>query len=386
MKEIWKNLKEYPNLGTRHQSKIKRIRENTNNEIKENLWIDKNTDNETTRYDTYNINKDISNNSYNIPEEPYYLINESELNIFKYLNKWYNEEIYIKMFWYPKNIITFWNWEILYTTNCLTKNDRKYVIWYIQKWNELKLRLFYKSKSEWARRACPWAREKWWYSKWEDIPNSSYETTTKISHEIECKFDSLPKENTNFDPIKEPADLCWYEILEMEMNNEINVEKLFNGYPNATCDSFYKKSTPEIIDMYKHLWKNFNLNNMQLLEWCWYAYEHHYLWTIEVEIWRLLHNWKYLDFYFAKAKNDPLNKVRIEEVSYPNAKFTSFWIYEKIINAAPLTWKPIEYTVRAPEDMKWNPKFPGSNYVDIRDLYQENPIIKWFKNKQKFIK
>ena len=353
-----KNLEKKSNINTKEKGEAEKIWKNTENKIKEILNI-------PTKTDT--------------PEVTYYNIDESDLNTIKNLQKWYNENVYLKIFWEPQNVITFWDWNVLYTTNCLNKNDRKYIIWYIQKWNELKLRLFYKSKSEWARRSCPWAREGWWYSKWEDIPNSSYETSTKISYEIGCKFNALPQENIDTDPIKGPSDSCWYEILETEMNSEIHIEKLFKGYPNATCDSFSKKSVPEIINMYEHLWENFDINNMQYLKWCWYTYEHHYLWTIEVEIWRLFHNWKYLDFYFAKVKNDPVNRVRIEEVSYPEAKITSFWIYNKTINAAPLTWKPIEYSIHVPDDMKWNIKFPWSKYIDIRDLYQQNPLIKRFK-------
>ena len=131
--------------------------------------------------------------------------------------------------------------------------------------------------------------------------------------------------------------------------------------------------------MYKRLWKDFNLNDMRLLEWRWYTYEHQFLWTIEVQVCRLNYKWEDIDFHFAREKNDPFNRVRIEQLTYAEAKVNSFWVYDRQINASPLTWKPIEYDSRVPDDMRKNEKFAGSNYIDVRDLYQENPIIKWFK-------
>ena len=311
------------------------------------------------------------------------VMDNSEYNIFRELRQWNDEYIYLQYFWEPKNIIKLWKWQKLYVTNCLVHNGRKYIIWYIKKWNKIRVRLFYKSLSEWARRACPWLRTDRWYSKWENIPNSSYETTTKVSHETEYIFDNLPEENTDYNPIRKPVKdkHCRFEFLEAEMNDEIKIDKLFKEYKNNTCSSFAGRPSQDVINMYKNLWKNFNLEDMEFLEWEWYTYEHQYLWTIEVQICRLKYNWKYINFHFAKAKDDPKNRVRIEQISYADARITSFWIYDKQINAAPLTWKPIEYACfqarQVPSDREWERYW--EDYMDIRDLYQENPIIKQFK-------
>ena len=116
-------------------------------------------------------------------------IQQPELNMIRNLNKGKNEQIYLKEFGEPKNIITLWNWEDIYVSNCLIQWSRKYIVWYVKKWNELKVRLFYRSNSEWIWRACPWERPDWAFSKGEDIPNFSYETTTRVPNELQYKFD-----------------------------------------------------------------------------------------------------------------------------------------------------------------------------------------------------
>ena len=303
-------------------------------------------------------------------------IQEYELNMLRELNKWRNEQTYLNEFGEPKNVIPLWNGENLYVSNCLQLGSRKYIVWYIQKWREMKLRLFYRSKSEGVRRSCPWERPGWGFSKWEDIPNSSYETTTRVHQHLQYKFDSLPTEATHSNPIL--LEWVWYNILEPEMITEIKVDKLINSPKNDTVDYFRGHNSTEIKNMYKKLWSKVNISWMNIIEWKWYTYEHQYLWTIEVKVCRLNYHWKDLDFSFAKVKDDPKNRVWIEEVSYADAKISSFWIYDKQINAAPLTWKPIDYTQQVPYDMQWNEKIWGS-YIDIRDLYQENPFIKKFK-------
>ncbi len=317
-------------------------------------------------------------------------ITESQLNTLRNLNRWRNEQIYLNEFGEPKNVISLWNGENLYVSNCLQSGSRKYIVWYVQKWWEMELRLFYRSKSEWAWRSCPWVREKFigddgqflwwgWYSKWENIPNSSYETTTRVLKELQYKFDNLPTDIIRRDPI----DLAWvtFNALEPEMASEIKIDKLFNWLSNSTVDYIKGNTAAEVKDMYRRLGVGVDTSGMKIVEWKWYTYEHQYLWTIEVKVCRLNYNWKDLDFSFAKVKNDPQNRVRIEEVNYADAKVSSFWIYNKQINAAPLTWKPIDYANerhwQVPKDQNWTRYW--WTYMDIRDLYQENPIIKRFK-------
>ena len=165
------------------------------------------------------------------------------------------------------------------------------------------------------------------------------------------------------------------------MKSEVKINKLFTNSPeNSTVRYIMGHNTAEIKDMYRRLGRNANLKWMKIGKW--YTYEHQYLWTIQVEIWTLNINWKNINFYFARAKNDPQNRVRIEEVKYADAKINSFWIYDKQINASPLTWKPIDYAQQVPIDMQWNQRI-WWDYIDIRDLYQENPIIRRYKELSK---
>ena len=303
-------------------------------------------------------------------------IQQPELNMIRNLNKGKNEQIYLKEFGEPKNIITLWNWEDIYVSNCLIQWSRKYIVWYVKKWNELKVRLFYRSNSEWIWRACPWERPDWAFSKGEDIPNFSYETTTRVPNELQYKFDSLELESTNSNPIT--IEWVWYNALLPEMISEVEINKLFNGPENSTARYMMGNNSIDVKNMYRNLWKGINLNEMKIIKWKWYTYKHEYLWTIEVQVWTLKRNWKDINIYFAHEKNDPQNRVRVEEVRYTDAQINSFWIYDKQINASPLTWKPIDYTQQVPTDMQWNQKI-WTNYIDIRDLYQENPIIMKYK-------
>jgi hypothetical protein len=106
-----------------------------------------------------------------------------------------------------------------------------------------------------------------------------------------------------------------------------------------------------------------------------YSYEHTYLWKVNVEAYTMDRNWESILVYFSKSEKD--NKVWIENVTYLDAKINSFWTYDKQINASPLTAKPIDYKSQAPSDL--SSKSYWSDYIDIRDLYQENPIIRKYK-------
>lgn len=320
-------------------------------------------------------------------------ITNNDLSILDSLNKWNEEEIYLNEYWLPKNVIWLWNWNELYVTNCLKYWGRTHIVWYVNEWWKMKLRLFYRSNSEWARRACPWkitGRKSNWkiatgYSKWERIKNSSYETTTKVAPEIQNIFDALPQETSKSNPITlewmDPnlQKKIWDVILEKEMADNIKITKLFEEYPDHTVKAVMDHNSQDVKRMYENLWQEFDLSEMEIVEWKWYTYEHPFLWNIDVTVCSVNINWVDLYFSFARAMNDPQNRVRIEEVRYADAELTSFWIYNKQINAAPLTWKPIDYDHQVPKDMRNNEKI-GWTYIDIRTLYQGNPFILKFKD------
>ena len=290
----------------------------------------------------------------------------------------------------PQNKIDLWNWNFLFVSDkIIIKDWRPIIIWYSMENWLLNLRLFYRSNSEWCWRACPWKRSIGGYSKWEFINNYSYETTTKIDGRVWKAFDSLNQVTYDGDPINDISNeisnkrhesliKMWHEILEEEMKASINVDvKLFKD--NTSAADFYEgKKTSKVIKWYSKcipLWLDYkHMENNQEKT---YSYKHDYLWYVNVQVFTMKWNWIYLDFHFARAENSP-TKVRIENVVRSDAKINSFWVYDKQVNAWPLVAKPIDYVTQVPKnrngDRYWD------SYMDIRDLYQWNPIIQWYKN------
>ena len=291
---------------------------------------------------------------------------------------------YFEIYWKPEHKIEIGNGVILETTNVIKQGSRQYLIWYVKKGSDLHLRLFYRSNSEGVWRSCPWNRLDRGFSKWENIPNYSYETTTRVDPRIGKQFDNLPVTTYEggINPILGPSGVEPYERyqsftpLRKEMISEINVEKL-SRYNNAV-EFYMNKDSSDVILAYNSLeipWLDYKA--MSPKSWANYSYQHDFLWNVEVEVYSMQYNGNPVDIHFARAKHSP-DKVRIENIVYSDAKLNSFGTYDKQINAGPLTAKPIDYDSQVPFDMRWNPHL-WRDYIDIRDLYQGNPIIKQYK-------
>ena len=291
---------------------------------------------------------------------------------------------YFEIYWKPKHKIEIGNGVILETTNVIKQGSRQYLIWYVKKGSDLHLRLFYRSNSEGIWRSCPWNRLDRGFSKWEEIPNYSYETTTRVDPRLGKQFDNLPVTTYEggINPISGPSGVKVYERyqsftpLRKEMISEINVEKL-SRYDNAV-EFYINKHSSEVTSAYDSLeipWLDYKA--MSPKSWANYSYQHDFLWNVEVEVYSMQYNGKPVDIHFARAKQSP-DKVWIENIVYSDAKLNSFGTYDKQINAGPLTAKPIDYDSQVPFDMRWNPHLWG-HYIDIRDLYQGTPIIKQYK-------
>lgn len=228
--------------------------------------------------------------------------------------------------------------------------------------------------------------EKTWkyiYSKAQSITNSSYETTTKVDPRIWETFDTLTEIPYEYGcPIMESGAI-WNEILWEEMKASIRVDKkLFPELDNSAVNFYMGRRRSDVTAWYNRLVPNWlDFQNMRLNPWKSYTYKHDYLWTVNVQVCTIKRNWIDLDFHFARATNSP-NKVRIENVVYSDAKINSFWVYDKQVNAGPLVAKPIDYATagarQVPIDR--NGVRYWSSYMDIRDLYQWNPIIQWYKS------
>ena len=291
---------------------------------------------------------------------------------------------YFEIYWKPEHKIEIGNGVILETTNVIEQGSRKYLIWYVKKGSDLHLRLFYRSNSEGVWRSCPWNRLDSMFSKWEEILNSSYETTTRVDPRIGKQFDNLPVTTYEggINPISGHSGVEPYERyqsftpLRKEMISEVNVKKL-SRYDNAV-EFYMGKESSDVILAYNSLeipWLDYKA--MSPKSWANYSYQHDFLWNVEVEVYSMQYNGKPVDIHFARSEQSP-DKVWIENIVYSDAKLNSFGIYDKQINAGPLTAKPIDYESQVPFDMRWNPHLWG-HYIDIRDLYQGNPIIKQYK-------
>lgn len=342
----------------------------------------------------------------------------------------------------PTNKINLWNGKILYITNILKGLYRKEIIWYIQYGDCIDLRMFYKSGSEWVWRSCPWVREDEQFSKWEKIKDYCYETTTMVMHKLWEVFNKQICINMGEteDPIDSTLNVFWYNFLSKKMEKEVQVDVMFPGsyicdimgnidldkvsgdhpmsgslqeikdeiadkqksWKNRSCVFhstnkmfFYRdkggktKALPpsfikEVYGQIKPMWLDY-LWMKKVYDWS-YSYNHEKLWKVITDIYQAKWNWKLINILFSKTEKEP-NKVWIQEIQYADAKVNSFWIINNPINAAPLTWKPIEYWDNTPyladvgfwSDTDTEVSFRNWDYVDIRQLYQDNPIIKHYK-------
>ena len=267
--------------------------------------------------------------------------------------------------------------------------EHDYIVWYCFLWDELRARTFWRSNSEWCRRAWLWEETSSNYSisisKWQSIKNATYETTTKIDYIIAKELDKINlvvKSDLHSDPYSSlPINgrkIC--SILTPQMVKEIKIDKLYEKYPFLSSCGII---TWQDINVIKQWFKNIklkwiNLASMKLKKDWIYSYKHKFLWIIDVHICEIDWNGTLINIHFAKSRSNNPEKVWIDDMTYPDAKINSFWTHDRQINAAPLTAKPIEYKSQSPKWMEvWHQTFEW--YVDIRDLYQENPLIRRFK-------
>lgn len=352
----------------------------------------------------------------------------------------------------PNNKVDLWNWNILYTTDRLIRDNHKIlwywiwwyherIIWYIKIWGEYKLRMFYKSKSEWIWRACPWERNDWGYSKWETIDNFQYETTTKVVPLLWVVFDNYGINQCLKSPYEDPIDKSedlWKLLLEKDLKKEIKVDTLFSSkelmdyliyrlwtltlnnkvketdkskisnlikhYQKLEDSNSVLPSTSEIMrdkikwnkvpisfeitkwifDKLVPMWLNYS--EMYKVKWENYKCNHIDFWEININVYETTRNWKKVKIHFWSVKNNHPEKIWIDNITYSDDEVSSFWTYKNPINAAPLVGKPADYDDQSPDfwEKIMDYKLPSWN-MDIRDVYQDNPIIKHYKKLEKLL-
>ncbi len=289
-------------------------------------------------------------------------------------------------FGWPHHKVEF-DGHVMYMTDIIQVKDRKFLVWYNNTWE---VRMFYRSWSESEWRSCPWVRGDHQLSKGEWIPGSCYETTTKIKQEINNFFDTFSViKNTN-DPIHYSMNFPSVKDIgfgSMETSTEFNIEwmikettitRLFKKYSMAV--TFYKWKT---IDQVKLDYKNLqvdglDLKSMKIDSKKWYTFYHDLLESnVNVDVVDMNLNGLGITVHFARADDRP-DKVFITNIIRNDAKINSFGMYDKQLNAGPLTAKPIDYEEQAPY-IPNSKTFKDGIYRDIRDLYQETPLIKEYK-------
>lgn len=256
---------------------------------------------------------------------------------------------------------------------------RDYLVGYTADWE---IRLFYKSQSEGIRRSCDWLRTGWGYSKWERIENYSYETTTQVEHQIGEFFDNLPQRTSwvdNMDPFIVIANKYGYipNLLRPSLQTRVQVEKIGKFEHNNAVSYYQYKSVDAVQEFYRNLKTDITLTWISET----YSFKHPDLWEIHVDIAKAkLKDGTDIEIHFWHAVNDNPNSVFIIRWDYTEWDVNSFGIRSNQLNLWPLWAKPIDYTSQAPIDWRSNNfKRYGEDYVDIRSLYQEMPLIKSYK-------
>lgn len=268
--------------------------------------------------------------------------------------------------------------ETVYLSDVFNK-WKDYLVGYTADWE---IRLFYKSESEGLRRSCDWIRSDWAYSKWERIENYSYETTTQVEHSIGEFFDSLPQRKSwidSQDPFTVIANKYGHipNILRPSLQTGVQVEKIGKFEHNNAVKYYQYKSVNAVQEFYRNLKTDITLSWISET----YSFQHPGLWEIHVDIVKAkLKDGTDIELHFWHAVNDNPNSVFIIRWDYLEWDVNSFGIKSKQLNLWPLWAKPIDYTSQVPIDwMSNNFKRYGENYVDIRPLYQEMPLIKSYK-------
>lgn len=295
----------------------------------------------------------------------------------------------------------------LHLTNQLQKWDRLFLVWYTEDGN---IRMFYKSLSEWFWRSCPGvsssSKQYVIFSKAGFLENSSYESTTPIDEGLNTIFNTFPIEPCPaLDPITLSMDIWGFEYNKPEMEQETHITAMFPNLPRDAM-SFYQDAPSEAV---KNFYTSFHIpemdmENMHTIPQKNYSFHHNYLWLVEVEVMRAKRNDQDIDIHFAIPEKDS-EKIYINKIIPSDAFINSFGIYNRQLNIWPLAIKPIDYEDQLPEDFKWAiknykylihipkyqqkaqeivRKFPivethFGNYYDIRELFQETPLIKSYK-------
>ena len=179
-----------------------------------------------------------------------------------------------------------------------------------------------------------------------------------------------------------------YRFKISKPTNEVNRIDITEWNSNHSFADFrYEKlniqETKNLFSDTKILWLNMNFSKIKK----WDNIEHKYLWVVNIDIAETKLDWKDVEILFAKSQENP-DLVWVEDIRYKDTEMNSFWFSSEKIEWWLLTAKPIEYTTQIPKWFRYNNNLQRygsgpSEYTDIRELMQWNPLIQSYKRQLK---
>lgn len=305
----------------------------------------------------------------------------------------------------PKYIITI-EWRTFYLSDPHS-SGRDTIIWYTKDDNWfLQARLFYFSVSWWNRHCSPWfdaggGR----YSKWEFVPNMSYEKWTIVWDWLQ---NSLEQINSTVNPINW-VDVDWIytdtywsinhsaytrgnpnTLPSKQFANEISVcSDLVANWKNKFESFFSQWSSLESIDRkFSSIdISNFDFTNAKITEWS-YS-KHAVMWDVKSYVMTCNYrsndskfNWRPVEIIVQHSTTEPW-LLRVENLQFSDSKTTSFWNTSDQLSWWVLTAKPWEYKQRLPSSITFDSSVSEYKpYKDIRWFMQKNPLLQIFRSRK----
>ena len=268
------------------------------------------------------------------------------------------------------------DWLEFFLSDCYQGLGRPWIVGYT---TTGEVRLFYRSISEGIWRSTD-GSDGPTISKAQYLPNGSYETTTQVDFRLGKIFDKIPLQTMPW--MQSPwrwlltfgrkygfkRDIKYF--LRPSLEREI---KIYWGKRSAV--NYYKKrDMAEVKKGYENY--NIKLQLEKIIDS--YTFSHELLGDIHVDIVRGNIQGQDVNIHFGHAVNNDPNSVFIIRWDFADSKLNTFWIPSKQLNLGPLVAKPLDYIVQAPRGRQYLKDY--GDYVDIRPLYQNTPLIKQYKS------
>ena len=269
------------------------------------------------------------------------------------------------------------DWLEFFLSDCYQELGRPWIVGYT---TTGEVRLFYRSISEGIWRSTD-GSDGPTLSKAQYLPNGSYETTTQVDFRLGKIFDKIPHMQ-RMPWMQSPwrwlltfgskygfkRDIKYF--LRPSLEREIKIY-----WDKRSAVNYYKwRDMAEVKKAYENY--NANLQLEKIIDS--YTFSHEILGDIHVDIVRGNIQGQDVNIHFGHAVNNDPNSVFVIRWDFADSKLNTFWVPSKQLNLGPLVAKPLDYRVQAPrgrQDLK-----DYGDYVDIRPLYQNTPLIKQYKS------